>query len=226
MKWGLFGGTFDPIHLGHLRCAQEILEDLALDRIVFIPAAHPPHKSEGAITPFHHRHEMIRRAVAGNISFALSDIEDKRAGKSYSIETIRHFLDNSAMQAELYFIMGQDAFHTIETWKDWEHLLLLCNFIVMTRPGYRVENLEEILPEDFSRRFHYDSPSGSFRGPSDYAIHFKEVTLLDISSTAIRRRASEGQSLRYLVPDTVCDYIVEHRLYQDCCNGGNNKPLR
>ena len=214
MKWGLFGGTFDPIHLGHLRCAQEICEDLGLDRIIFIPAAHPPHKSEGDITPFHHRHEMIRRAVAGNTSFAISDIEDKRAGKSYSVETIRHFLDTPPAKPELYFIMGQDAFHTIETWKDWEHLLLLCNFVVMTRPGFIVKDLNGILPKDLSAQFQYDYLSHTFTGPTGFHIYFRGVTLLAISSTDIRTRTANGQSVRYLVPDIVSHYIARHHLYK------------
>ncbi|MBN2569586.1 MAG: nicotinate-nucleotide adenylyltransferase [Deltaproteobacteria bacterium] len=214
MKWGLFGGTFDPIHMGHLRCAQEILEDLKLDRIVFIPASQPPHKRESDITPFHHREAMTRLAVEGNPSFSTSDIEDKRDGKSYSVETIRHFLENPAGNPELYFIMGQDAFHDIHTWKDWKQLLLLCNFVVMTRPGYAVKNLDGILPEDLSVKFQYDSVSGRFIGSTGFYIYFKEVTLLSISSTDIREMVERGQSIRYVVPDDVSHYISKHLLYK------------
>ena len=215
MKWGLFGGTFDPIHTGHLRCAQEICEDLNLDRIIFIPASQPPHKREKDITPFHHREEMISLAVSGNPSFLISDIENRRVGKSYSVETIRHFLDDPTVKPELYFIMGQDAFHNIETWKDWDQLLLLCNFVVMTRPGYTVKDLDEILPKNFSGRFQYESVSDSFKGPTGFHIYFREVTLLAISSTDIRERAKRGQSVRYLVPDAISHYISKHLLYKD-----------
>ncbi|NQU04203.1 MAG: nicotinate-nicotinamide nucleotide adenylyltransferase, partial [Syntrophaceae bacterium] len=100
MRCGLFGGTFDPIHTGHLRCAQEILEDLNLDRIIFIPASQPPHKTEVDITPFYHRKKMMKLAVEGNPSFSISDIEDMRDGKSYSVETIRHFLDDTTSNPE------------------------------------------------------------------------------------------------------------------------------
>ncbi len=215
MKWGLFGGTFDPIHTGHLRCAQEICEDLNLDRIIFIPASQPPHKREKDITPFHHREKMISLAVAGNPSFSISDIENRRVGKSYSVETIRHFLADPTVKPELYFIMGQDAFHNIETWKDWDQLLLLCNFVVMTRPGYTVKDLDGILPKDFSGRFQYESVSDRFKGPTGFHIYFREVTLLAISSTDIRERAKRGQSVRYLVPDAISHYISKHLLYKD-----------
>ena len=215
MRCGLFGGTFDPIHTGHLRCAQEILEDLNLDRIIFIPASQPPHKTVPDITPFHHREEMIRLAVEGNPSFSISGIEDRRDGKSYSVETIRHFLDDQTSNPELYFIMGQDAFHNIQTWKDWERLLLLCNFVVMTRPGYKVKDLHGILPKDFSEQFQYESVSGRFKGSTGFHIYFREVTLLAISSTDIRRRTKKGQSIRYMVPDTVDRYISEYIIYKD-----------
>ena len=215
MKWGLFGGTFDPIHMGHLRCAQEILEDFNLDRVIFIPASQPPHKTREDISAFNHRREMIRLAVGKNPSFAVSDIEGKREGNSYSVETIKHFLENSKANPELYFIMGQDAFHNIETWKEWKLLLLLCNFAVMTRPGYKVRFPDTFLPKDFSDKFEYEDISSSFKGPTGFHIYFREVTLLAISSTTIREKAKNGQSIRYLVPDAVGDYISQQRLYKD-----------
>jgi len=214
MKWGLFGGTFDPIHMGHLRCAQEILEDLNLDRVIFIPASQPPHKRKRDITPFHHREAMTRLAVEGNPSFSISDIEGRRDGKSYSVETIRHFLENPTSNPELYFIMGQDAFHNIQTWKDWKQLLLLCNFVVMTRPGYAVKNLDGILPEDLSVKFQYESLLGRFTGPTGFNIYFREVTLLSISSTYIREMVERRQSIQYIVPDDVNHYILKHLLYR------------
>lgn len=215
MKWGLFGGTFDPIHTGHLRCAQEILEGLNLNRIIFIPASQPPHKTDWDITPFYHRKKMMKLAMEGNPSFSISDTEDRKDEKSYSVETIRHFLDNTTSNPELYFIMGQDAFHNIQTWKDWERLLLLCNFVVMTRPGYKVKDLHGILPQEFSGQFKFESASGRFKSPTGFHIYFREVTLLAISSTDIRERAKKGQSIRYLVPDTVSHYISEQFLYKD-----------
>ena len=138
MKWGLFGGTFDPIHIGHLRCAEEMLEIFDLNRIIFVPASRPPHKLNAAITPFYHREQMIRLAIEGNPAFSFSDVENRREGTSYSVETVEYLLDKYRLEnLELYFILGQDAFHAIRTWKDWERLLLLCHFAVMTRPGLR-----------------------------------------------------------------------------------------
>ena len=144
MKWGLFGGTFDPIHIGHLRCATEMLEIFALNRIIFVPASRPPHKLDGTITPFYHREQMIRLAIEENPAFSFSDVENRRDGVSYSVETVEYILDKYRLEnLELYFILGQDAFHAIRTWKDWERLILLCNFAVMTRPGYVNQGLED-----------------------------------------------------------------------------------
>ncbi len=116
MKWGLFGGTFDPIHIGHLRCAEEMMELFDLNRIIFVPASRPPHKINAAITPFYHREQMIRLAIEGNPAFSFSDVENRRAGTSYSVETVEYLLDKYRLEnLELYFILGQDAFHAIRT---------------------------------------------------------------------------------------------------------------
>ena len=214
MKWGLLGGTFDPIHIGHLRCAEEILEIFALNRIIFVPASRPPHKIEADITSFYHREQMVRLAIEGNPSFSFADVENQREGKSYSVRTIEYFLDKYLKQLELYFIVGQDAFHAIQTWKEWEKLLLLCNFVVMTRPGYENRGLQGILPPDFAARFSYDDVRQGWTGPTGHFIFFREVTFLDISSSNIRKRAREGLSISYLVPDPVRRYIVKNQLYK------------
>ncbi len=210
MKWGLFGGTFDPVHLGHLRCAQEVLELFDLDRILFIPAGIQPLKTDRDILPFHHRERMISLAIEGNPSFVTSDIEDRRGGRSYSIETVRHFLDTAPGGTELYFILGQDAFHEIPLWKEWQELLRLCNFVVMTRPGHETKTLTGVFPSDVASLFHYDKASDGFRGPACRFIFFRALTLLDISSTDIRSRVKAHRSIRYLVPDPVCGYILKN----------------
>lgn len=214
MKWGLLGGTFDPIHIGHLRCAQEILEIFELEKVVFVPASRHPLKMRRDITPFEHRFEMISRAIEGNSSFVVSDIENRQKGKSYSIETINYFLkeDNDL---KLYFILGQDAFQEIEMWKDWKELLSRCNFVVITRPGYDVKGLEELLPSDFASQFRYSRDTDGFTGPGGHSVFFRKVTLLDISSTDIRNSVRRGRSIRYIVPESVCDYISKHLLYSD-----------
>lgn len=210
MKWGLFGGTFDPVHLGHLRCAQEVLELFGLDKILFIPAGIQPLKTDREILPFHHREHMIRLAIEGNSSFETSDIEDKRGGRSYSIETVRHFLDKAPEGTELYFMLGQDAFHEFPVWKKWQELLHLCNFVVMTRPGHETKTPTDVFPSDVAALFHYDSASDGFRGPAGRCIFFRALTPQDISSTDIRNRVKAHRSIRHLVPDPVCDYILKN----------------
>jgi nicotinate-nucleotide adenylyltransferase len=216
MKWGLFGGTFDPIHIGHLRCAEEMIEIFDLNRIIFVPASRPPHKLNGAITSFYHREQMIRLAIDGNPTFSFSDVEDRRSGISYSVETVEYILDKYRLEnLDLYLILGQDAFHAIRTWKDWERLILLCHFAVMTRPGYVNQGLEAILTAEFASRFVYDEVAQGFRGPTGRVISFSEVTFLDIASSDIRRRAKEGKTVKYLVPEEVRRYIVKNSLYRD-----------
>jgi nicotinate-nucleotide adenylyltransferase len=215
MRWGLFGGTFDPIHIGHLRCASEMLEIFDLNRIIFVPAARPPHKLYAAITPFCHREQMVRLAIEGNPAFSFSDVENRREKTSYSVETVEYILDKHRLEnLALYFILGQDAFHAIRTWKDWERILMLCHFAVMTRPGYGRRGLEETLGAEFASRFSYDENTRGFRGPTGQTIHFREVTFLDIASNNIRKRAKEGKDIRYLVADAVRHYIATNSLYK------------
>jgi nicotinate-nucleotide adenylyltransferase len=215
MKWGLLGGTFDPIHIGHLRCAEEVLEIFDLNRIIVVPASKPPHKIDAAITSFHHREQMIMQAIEGNPGFSFSDVEKRREDTSYSVETVEYILKKYMENLKLYFILGQDAFHAIQTWKDWQRLLLLCNFVVMTRPGYEDRGLEGILPADFASRFTYDDMVKGFRGPTGHVIFFRGVTFLDISSSDIRQRVRESKSIKYLVPEIVRHYIVKNSLYKN-----------
>ena len=210
MKWGLFGGTFDPVHLGHLRCAEEVLELFALDRLLFIPAGIQPLKADRDILPFHHRERMLRLAIEGNPSFAISDVEEKRGGRSYSIETVQHFLDTAPDGTELFFLLGQDAFDEFPMWREWQELLRLCNFVVMTRPGHEARNQADVFPPDVASLFRYDAATDGFRGPGDRCIFFRTLALLDISSTDIRARVRARRSIRYLVTDPVRDYILSN----------------
>ncbi|HQA82003.1 MAG TPA: nicotinate-nucleotide adenylyltransferase [Syntrophales bacterium] len=213
MKWGLLGGTFDPIHIGHLRSAEEVRELFGLDRVVFIPASVPPHKSDVGITAFSHRERMVRLAIEGNPYFFFSGVENEREGKSYSVETIAHFQNKYGKGLEIYFIVGQDAFQAIKTWKEWERLLKMCHFVVMTRPGYEKKDLQAILPPSFADNFSYRKEDQGFHGPAGYAVYFREVTFLDISSSRIRHLAGQGRSVSYLVPGAVNRYLLEQRLY-------------
>jgi nicotinate-nucleotide adenylyltransferase len=212
MKLGILGGTFDPIHVGHLRCAEEIRELFSLDRILFVPNSQPPHKDYPAVTPFARRAQMVQLAIAGHPAFSVSDMENKRAGLSYSVATVEQLLVLHP-EAALYFILGQDAFQTIQTWKDWERLLTLCHMVVMTRAGWKNEGLAEILPPDYAARFRYDDGLNGYQGPSGKTIFFRQVSFLEVSSSNIRDRIKAGKSARYLVPDAVLAYMAEAGCY-------------
>lgn len=214
MRWGLLGGTFDPIHFGHLRGAEEMLEIFNLNRIIFVPSSRPPHKLEADITSFNHREQMIRLAIEDNVNFSFSEVEKLRAGKSYSVETVEYILNKYMEDLELYFIVGQDAFQAVTTWKDWERLLLLCNFAVMTRPGYDDMRLNQILPKEFAAKFTYDKKIDGFKGPTGHTIYFRHTTFLDISSSRMREMVGEGKSIKYLAPDKVRQYITKNSLYK------------
>ncbi|MDX9745407.1 MAG: nicotinate-nucleotide adenylyltransferase [Syntrophales bacterium] len=213
MKWGLLGGTFDPIHTGHLRCAEEVREMFGLDRVVFIPAARPPHKTHHEISAFIHRERMIRLAISDNAHFDCSDLEQHRMGPSYTIDTVSYFQEQYGRDMEIYYIVGQDAFQAIQTWKDWDRLLIMCHFVVMTRPGYETRSLAGIVPPSFAETFTYRTRDRGFRGPRGRSIYFREVTFLDISSSGIRRAVREGRSVQYLVPPFVEGYLREQGLY-------------
>jgi nicotinate-nucleotide adenylyltransferase len=207
---GLFGGTFNPIHLGHLRGAEEIREAFSLQEVIFIPAALPPHKVTDKIIEAHHRLEMVKLAVQKNPSFSTSDVELKRSGKSYSIDTIRYFRERHPNS--LFFILGRDAFVEIETWKEFQNIFSLCNLIVMTRPGF--QKASSSLPAALIPDFRYDQGAGAWIHSSGYMIFFKEINFLDISSTKIRELIEKGESVKYLVTPEVEAYIRGHRLYK------------
>ncbi len=211
MKWGLFGGTFDPIHFGHLRCAQDVLETLALHRICFVPSSRPPFKHDPNLTPFGDRLEMVRLAIAGNPAFEVTDVEDRREGISYSIDTVRAL--KRERKTDPYFIIGRDAFEDIQMWKDWEEFLALCHLVIMTRPGYTSTRLEPALPSGVAAQFRYRANEDAYIGAGGKMILFRRVTFLDISSTDIRERIRKGRSVQYLVPDAVRTYILRKKLY-------------
>ena len=208
---GLFGGTFNPIHFGHLRGAEEIREIFSLSEVLFIPAAIPPHKVVEEVVEARHRLEMVRLGTASNPSFSTTDIELIRPGKSYSIDTIRYFREKN--QDDLFFILGRDAFVEIETWKEFEQLFSLCNFIVMTRPGFQKTPSNAQLPKALVPVFRYGQEVEGWIHPSGHTLHFKEITYLDISSTKVRELIERGESVRYLIPAEVEAYVQQQGLY-------------
>jgi nicotinate-nucleotide adenylyltransferase len=215
MKIGLFGGTFDPIHWGHLRSAEEVSETFGLDRVVFIPASIPPHKRGQTTTPVKHRLKMVRLAVARNRRFAVSTAEISRPGVSYSIDTLRYFAHKLRKGDSLYFIIGLDAFREIGTWKDFAELFAFANFIVTSRPGTKDRNLLRGTGVAVKRLFCYDPQQGCYRHRSGSRLLFIELTDIAISASEIRKLVKRGQSIRYLVPSAVENYIKKTGLYRN-----------
>jgi nicotinate-nucleotide adenylyltransferase len=212
---GLFGGTFNPIHWGHLRAAEEIKEAFDLKKVVFIPARIPPHKSGESILSSQHRLQMVQLAIHDTPGFTVSDFEIRRNSTSYSIFTIEYFQRKLGSKADLYFLMGIDSFLEISTWKDFHRLFSLVNFIIMARPGYPKEEIPKALPVDVAEDFYYNPQKKCYVHESNYKIFFPEITLLDISSSEIRRRIKTCQSVRHLAPPGVAHYIKQHSLYRN-----------
>lgn len=195
MKIGLMGGTFDPIHIGHLVTAEYAREQYALDKVIFIPSCNPPHKRARVVTDAQMRMEMVQLATITNFDFAISDVEIKRGGYSYTYDTVCYFNELYGDRARLYFITGADAIVEIITWKNADALIRSCEFIAATRPGYCLDTINS-LPPVYREK-----------------IHFMEIPALAISSTDIRERVREGKTVKYLLPEGVETYIKKHGLY-------------
>jgi nicotinate-nucleotide adenylyltransferase len=213
IRIGLFGGAFNPIHFGHLRAGLEIQEAFSLNRLLFIPTAVPPHKETHNLLPFAHRLKMTRLAITGHPLLQVSDVEKKREGKSYSIQTVRFFRETLDPGADLFFILGIDAFLEIETWRSYRNLFKLCHFVVMDRPGYRRDHLQTFILEKISPDVLYFPKENRFLHPAGRSIHLFPVTLMDISSTRIRQLRQNNQTIHYLLPEKVEDYILERKFY-------------
>ncbi len=188
MKIGILGGTFNPIHIGHLILGEEACRILNLDRLIFVPAYLPPHKEERDLIDAEDRYKMVTLAIKGNPSFEVSKSEIKKKGKSYSIQTIREFKDRFGKKAELFLITGSDVLEELSMWKEIDKIFKLSNFIVANRPGYPTK---EVPPE----------------------IRLISIIAINLSSSGIRERIREGKSIRYLVPENVWRYIVKKKLY-------------
>jgi nicotinate-nucleotide adenylyltransferase len=199
MRVGVLGGTFDPIHIGHLVSAEEARVELELERVVFTPAGLPPHKLDHVVSPMEHRLAMLELAIASNPHFATSRVDIDRFGPCYTVDTIELLRDEWGAGVEIYFIMGSDSLLDILTWHNPQRLIRLCRFAVVSRPGYRVDldELDALLPGLASRVQMLNAPE------------------LAISSTDIQRRVREGLPIKYQVPKAVENYIYQHKLYQN-----------
>ena len=227
MKLGLFGGTFDPVHSGHLKSAQEVRETYALDEVCFVPCGVPPHRNARPGAAAHHRLAMVRLAVADNPGLGVSDLEVTRPGASYSIDTVRHFAARLAPGDALYLILGLDAFLLIGSWKDWRELLALTHVIVTSRPGFGGELPYDKIPVVVREAFCYDwldfegtldfdgTVRSGFRNEFGREILFKRLTDVSVSASAIRELLGKGKSTRDLVPSEVRRYVKDHHLYHE-----------
>ncbi len=213
---GIMGGTFNPIHFGHLAAAEEIRERLNLDKVLFIPSFIPPHKQEEQRPTAAQRREMVLLALRSNPLFGLSDIELQRGGTSYTVDTIRA-LRSLHPESALFFITGLDSFLEIQTWHQWHELLGSCAFVILSRPGYRFSDLMKL---GFMKPFEAELASLGRESahqvhilPSGFDLHLAVIPQYDISSTDIRRRVREGRSIKYLLPEPVEHYIIANKLY-------------
>ena len=198
---GILGGTFDPVHYAHLAIAEEVYYRLKLEHLLFVPAGHPPHKAQQAITATHHRLAMLKLALASNPHFRLSLVDLQRPGPSYTVETLRLLRQEWGSRVELYFIIGSDSLKDLPTWHDPAGILNQAMIVALVRPGIAAESdmrakLEARLPTLHQRLLMLDGPG------------------MDISSTELRQRAAEGRPIKYQLPEAVEKYILQHHLYQ------------
>jgi len=215
MNIGLMGGTFNPVHCAHLRIAEEARALCGLQRVLFIPAADPPHKPLAGEVPFAVRYEMVRLAIAGHPVFELSDIEGQRGGKSYSIDTIG-YIHAQRPDDELFFIIGSDSFFEIGLWHRYAEIFRLCSLIVVERPGRPVLDPLAALPVAIRGEFGYTDSPHVLRHASGHQLHILKGRPLDISSSGIRSLLAAGKPVTDLVPPAVESYIKDQRIYTEC----------
>ena len=211
---GILGGTFDPVHYGHLRLAEEARIALGLDHVAWIPAGKPPHRKEPRVAA-PHRLAMVRLAIAGNPGFVADDGEALCEAPAYTVTTLERLRAQCGARRPLVLLLGADAFDGLATWHRWHELFALAHLAVATRPGYglEAEQLAPPLAAEFSARVQR-SVAALGQAPAGAIVPFA-ITALDISGTRIRGDLAASGSARYLLPDPVLDYIAEHRLYQN-----------
>ena len=202
MRIGILGGTFNPVHIGHLIIAEEVYYRHGLSRVVFIPAGIPPHKGAENLTEAHHRYEMVKLATKDNDHFEVSDEEVSREGKSFTIDTVDANPERYGKDSNLHLIVGMDTVNELPTWKDIKRLSTLCRIVVVNRPGNTLANLDQLIPV-----------MGKEKVEEIKRIHV-EIPPIGISSTDIRNRLKKGLHTRYIVPPEVRLYIEKHGLYK------------
>jgi nicotinate-nucleotide adenylyltransferase len=185
---GILGGTFNPVHVGHLAIAQWAAEKLRLDKLIFVPCSAPPHKTSKGVIAAEHRLQMVKLAIAGNPKFDVSDFEIKRGGRSYSIDTVKYFRESLPRQTKIYFIVGGDAVPGLKKWQRIDEILRMATMVAINRKGFE------------KRR-------------SEYPVKWLTMPEIDISSSKIRRQIRAGENITYLVPQKLLAYILKQKLY-------------
>lgn len=198
---GIFGGTFDPVHVAHLAVAEGARDDLGLRGVLFVPAAHPPHKADRGVSPAADRVAMVRAAIADNDAFAISTIELERDGPSYTVDTLRALVAQEGPDGRLALILSAESFAEFPTWRDPAAILALVTLVVVPRDGYPDADPAALV--------------AAIPGVMDPRIVVLDGPRMQLSASALRARARGGHSLRYLVPDAVATYIGDHALYHD-----------
>lgn len=220
---GVLGGTFNPVHMGHLRMAEEAVEALDLDLCLFIPAWVPPHKPDPKIAPYEHRRWMLQQAVAGHPRFRVSDVERRLEGTSYTVRTLRALGCELPAGTELFLLVGTDAFFEMPTWWHYREIFARASVTVLNRPGVVHGDPLSFLHQHVSGDYSREAPPLQGENTAVRAIYrsltlrpvvFLATTLLDIASSRLRALTARGKSIRFLVPDAVMDYINENRLYR------------
>jgi nicotinate-nucleotide adenylyltransferase len=199
---GIFGGSFNPVHMAHLILAERALQERALDRVLFIPALQPPHKPQRPVAPAEHRMRMVELAVEANPAFEASRVEVERASPSYTLLTVRQLRESLGPAAELFLLLGADSVHDIPTWWRVQELVREVEIMAFERPGYSLEDDLQALAGLFGEAWARKMQEMKVRAP-----------LIGISATEIRERVRAGKSVRYMVPEPVRQYILEHGLY-------------
>jgi nicotinate-nucleotide adenylyltransferase len=198
---GIFGGTFDPVHLGHLILAEQCRDQVGLDQVLFIPSARPPHKQSQTLTPFEKRVEMLALAISGQSAFRVDEMEKDRPGLSYTVDTLR-LLKERLAEPEMYLILGSDSLADLPGWHDPCGILRLATLLIVARPGWETPSIDALR-------------QALNCGEVPVRMEMVQAPLIDIASRDLRQRVAAGRSIRYLVPRAVEVYIQEKKLWQD-----------
>lgn len=224
----LYGGTFDPVHVGHIAVAQRLLKLFSLDEVLFIPAHVAPHKRDASVSPPLHRYAMLVLATQDDDALRVSTVELDAPEKPYTVETLACLQDEMGERVQLFFVMGADSWSEITTWREWERVLLMTDHIVVTRPGYDLSEahvtpaIRDRIVE--TRGKERDEIASVIEESSGAKIYVTDAVLMDVSATGIRKSISEGQDDKWpsLVPQPVADYIRKYRLYKKVYESESN----